>query len=1121
MDWIKTKELVESLIIGELDSSELSHLEAEEVLYFIFHKHLEEKFPESKIDRYKKGPIDIVVTVDKSLPSSKLEDVTYTYQLFIECKHRGRILELDETAKVFLTAIKDAPDELCIVSRKGIGLQARVFASHFFNYGDGYALFRKIRFRQTSIDELLNLSQDNFDAQIVNYYKISWSFWARRLDQTRLITSSVRKSRQYLTIDSLTNYIISINENKGLSVSYLVIKRNSEEFLKIPRMNSQGIELIDNCCFEINFYILKDLHAVNFQNLSWVLKLVNGTEVDLAVDLAGLNWTISPLCDFILRSRKIEEHKLQFENKMPFITLVQGNAGVGKSFFCHKIVDQKILNGIRVKSVIITELTSNEMLVDILLPLIWPKGLNYSDEEQKKNIKEIVEAAIKKTIPHDIDKEELSKSIIKGKIPIHLIGEAIRLIVRILAMKGEPWLFYLKDCQYMSIDVTNNLNLLLAELSELPGQNIHFLFESRTVKEDQFAWKELLQKIGTTFVGRTEFITLEGYSKSDVVKALKPIVVGADLSSLADAIYKKAGGNPLFITQLMLLLERESILSFSPYDKTKYIVNDWVYLREKLIMLPSALEKLMLSISQAFFKAILPKLEDENSFVIFLIEKLYFRELEPSHKFKINQDKRTDFIFILNEYGLIRYSIDSKDYDFIHELIEVALIQTLRTLSIFRTQAREYFEKNTFKNYKDQYQMGRLVYDANYIGWAIVCFQESSSHAKKNNDYGFERLGLKSHYDILNLNKETSVSNLRNRVVLGIKLGTVEIQAGSQLQAIKHLDNLIDELETINHTFDSSGERDLYLIDLYTQKLVLATRTLQPLEFVKSWNAIFVNDIEINNLKRRYLFTRLILISCATNCTKIAIAAAQFIVDYFGTKDELIPYADIGRIYLQSSPMIALDYWLKGINAFKSERQRTHNLLNIIVGNYIAKNTLPSKSKIESLKKTLVDLGVINQQLRLGIVESLFYSARDEDSMAIGVCQKLLNKAKKYNQFFWVWKCHNNLAVLYYSSDKIDNAKEHISRAVDIVNNVFLFIPERDYKLSDCYNNSVLTTKFDIGNSKLPKSEYSGAFRIALHNASVILNDVKFKITGVPQKLKKDHSMMRIIEGKKLYFALE
>jgi hypothetical protein len=139
-------------------------------------------------------------------------DRTYVHTVYIECKQRGHPLALDETAKVFVVAIADQPDRLVIVCQQGIQDQVWIYASKLFESENRKGIFKNVRFEATSIDELLGLSEGDGGTDLRDYYKYSWKFWLRSLDQLQLVASAGRSAAGRINIAPQTKFLITVKE---------------------------------------------------------------------------------------------------------------------------------------------------------------------------------------------------------------------------------------------------------------------------------------------------------------------------------------------------------------------------------------------------------------------------------------------------------------------------------------------------------------------------------------------------------------------------------------------------------------------------------------------------------------------------------------------------------------------------------------------------------------------------------------------------------------------------------------------------------------------------------------------------------------------------------------------
>lgn len=1139
-DETRTRQLVDLLQKGNVRSEDLTYEQAEEVLFEIFRRRLSLSFPHATIKRHKRGPIDLVIESAYESPSispGRLE--THKHVVFIECKHRNHRLELDETAKVYLVALLEAPDELVVVAKWGLGPQAQDYAYHLFSTGTSNGLFKHIRFSTTSLDEILGIqhpAEKRGTAGTEESRAVRRPFFALWQttggDEREVPVSSGTGIKRRLAISAYDLFSLKVSCDWKPTAAWFNTRAGAR--VDLPALNPTArMRSANEAEYHIEFAFWDEL--ISAGKVSVHVADDRGNHGELFIDGNMLDVTIDDLCRFYTVPNEWQKRLQGIKTSNPRILFVTGNAGIGKSTFCRELLGQYRRNGARCHQITVSRYTTEEVLFHLLWTLIWPEG-QAPTREVPEISQDLITECIKKLLGNDHDGEQLARDILTRKVMPERAVESIMLLAQLLARHPDPQIVLFQDCQHFSSSLIHTLSQILDRLSDASfSASVTLIFEYRSEQDNHSGeWRQFANQTLCKYPATSDQVTLEPFTEEDLRAACTHLVPQTDIDDVIDALFKKAGGNPLYVSQVLRMFIRDGYFVPAAILKT-YTVADWVALKDRLRVMPSSLHELLRYTANQLFLHAQERLVTPNMFVRYLALLSYFRHRSTAgvlNQMGLGQESVQEYDSFLINYGICRNSTRSSRIHYVHELIELAVIERLKLSPDFVPTAHYLKQQVRRETPLDFISLGNMLKDSRDNREAFLAYDYAATQAQNDSLYQYQRLALEGCRALIEQDS-SSPELFRKRIAVGLKLGTVETQVGSQVHARRVLDKLTAAINASHEIqWESSAEKIATASDVCRAQLVLHTRMLQPFPFMEAL-AHHLRLYRVPRSQQLSLMTRFVLMCCATNFPDVGRQGAACLLGHWAelsTEERSSVMSDIGRIYLQCIPLQAQLIWNQGNELESSERQRCHNALNVLIGTLYGAGILPEGSVCDVLEQSINRMGVANLQIRLGILRSISLFVEERLDDAIYMTRKLLDKTKQTNHTFWMWKCHNNLGVALAHRGNQQEAKEHISRAATLLQDIIRFSIEGRATLREVFElvggGLQSETAPDILRIESP---FSGLFRVLLHNAGLILSieeraelNIPFVTPSEPPiHVQNGHPLIVDYNGRPLYLAIE
>lgn len=1070
---------------------------------------------------YTVGEIDMIIKTQHP-PSLKLGKKilkTDTELHFIECKYHSKKISFDVAARVFCAGILHKPKNLIIVSNKPLYPQAIEYANKFFLTDTSNGMFNQINFYRTSLEELLGLETlplftiETAKTEEIKYEITDWELIEESTFSQKLI-SSLNYPIALKNIDSSLKYKLRIwiNGVKVLNQKELKLFLFLPSYGNLVILNSKQIKYYRGGELSIECYLNKSSFQKIQDNL--FVRIMSNSRDDLigAIKLPKLKLNEQRVIfeDFRERETKNYAKKISQDSNSKII-FVHGEGGVGKSFFCEQVSKLLKLNyGYTAYQFTIDEDTS----ILAFMQFIWPLLSSFQDGKinpvaDDKIGNEVLKAFIKGALEEEniIESEEFVKKITKLKLQDLDIEIFLLVCAKVIVKSITPIVILIRDCHKLSPVLVKNFRTLFKIIDDLGWGNAQFLLEYRDTQEEvNDYWKNFIQEILRDLKIKCEDCEIKPLSRKELNVCLKGIFVGED-SIKSEILLKKTGGNPLFLTQLI-----EYFINLGFIEKVVYKDNllklnivDVGGVEQELLGIPKTVESFLERRVNKYFEKIKDKTQKE------LI--ISYLGLSSVIGYQINEYKLKEALYIgdaelknirfkLISDNLLNPSYTTPPAVFVHEMMQIAVKEVSKKLTEFQCAALKLEGILKQEVTEDAIIGGKLNFELLNLKEAYEWFNIGYEIEKKIGNYSLQRICLQYLKRILEKNESQISNHIEKYFSICLALGWNEFHNSSLINSIKVYKDIIEKLKDEQITQGlTDGVKHIFKIEAIHNLLTVYV----DLFWIKESIETFYEEISIVDNADRflYLINRFILFCSRSNYPEYGWKAYQLIYEFKSKKypNQIwsVLCSDIGHLYLESNPKIALKIWEEGLKYAEDIRQINHSRLNILVCKlHLNSFGIKPLNRLNIDEKSIFNQGIEGQIVRLNMYKGITTLYDKDKELANHYFKKALNSSVRSNLKIQEWQCHNNLAVLSLFQGYNEVAIDHFEKAAIIISKTITFYDENCLEVEKLFDELELKFKNLTKNNKqtkyikkesgvLEKSpEISGSYNYLVYNIYVL-----------------------------------
>jgi len=504
------------------------------------------EFPDScDLQEHPKGAIDIVVA-ERARPGPAFLSAEARLHYF-ECKHHSRPLELDTIAKTLVVGVRDQPLSLNLVSSTHLLPQAIDYAYALFS-GDPQRqpMFRYPVFRHFVLGDLIAETwrgPPSVEArEVANAAaEIVWSVSECRAFFEPVIYSSEEPRRTGLQLEAGVLYRLS---------AMAAIRRSDQVLDFAPAASSCELTQVTRraTATGLRFDALLRFAEPAIEANFGVFVVMGGGGATLSA-MPATPLRVGPpgaKAQDDLREEKTRTMVARLaESATPRLLLVEGVAGVGKSYFCERLAaNLRAFHGFDADRFTLEEAGEASLLQRMLVAIFTPPSVR---AQAGANIGAVLaEALVARAAGEDVANASDAPETI---IPI---------LVRSLASLGDR-LLILRDCHQVSEASAKWIWLLVTGLEDLGWGGVRLILESRSdPAQDNPHWDALRRRLA----GQVKSMTVETLAplgKVAFTQALAPRLRRAD-PPIVEALYRRTGGLPLLLTSHLAALTARDVV---------------------------------------------------------------------------------------------------------------------------------------------------------------------------------------------------------------------------------------------------------------------------------------------------------------------------------------------------------------------------------------------------------------------------------------------------------------------------------------------------------------------------------------------------------------------------------
>ena len=1032
-----------------------------------------------QVERNRKGPIDIVITVRRRAPDvgSRPLPGFSTQTAYIECKHYNRPLEFADAAKVFCVAIREPPNVLMIVSSRDMGPQAWEYAQYFFTVDDRPGIFGNIHFAHWRLAELLGSAAAEVllppPEETAAPPPRRWVLRVSDAFTNRIAASS--DTVESVTFDARKAYALEITP--GACTHDFVID--------VVRDGAVELRLRGACAPSTRKSRIKTVCTIPPDSLG---ALPDGARIALSIDCkTSGQFTVSlgklaphgggTLIDDLRSDTTAAWIARLADPAGPNVLVIGGEGGVGKTYLslklCTALYAQRDYCCLKIT---VTPDSSESIFFRVLWWLIVPEF----GEAAEPPDRELLAASLERLLADDrrADAEVVARLLTDGELHAVDVEVLTFLCARLLSQNPRRRMLLLSNAHHLAPRVVRALELLFSAIADVGWGDTRLLLEYRT-GYDNPRFGELVDRLRSD-TQRVAFADVRPLSETELAVALESRVSAEHRNNFAHAIYRKAGGNALFVTNVLLWAIDEGYVT---RDNQRVRINDAPGFERELSRLPAVLDHFLDSrigsvLKRADGRTVLSYLTAAafGGFEIDAAQVQRLTELQPS---EIDAAR-----IYLCAKEIVSESIAGPQPTFAHEIMMLSARSAVAKQRAFVEAASRILARLDSAVFDDTLLGGRLssalgrdraAFDFYNRGYELAC-----------NAVAFHQqcLALEGAREVLAPSHTGTTDLTRRYAEIELSLAEAELLGGSMVRADRALREVLDVAAREESAWPVCGETRLWRCRALSQRIQLFVRLMKPREALQAFGellSIFQYAPSAPHFLRSAMTRILLTLAMSSRPADARQVADALLASWndMSSNEQSSLCSDIGRIYLQSNLDVAAEWWHRGVSLGTEARQMAHSRLNAFIVELL-RGAPPPDDVIRELRRRATELGVDNQVARIDLTVAVLAERAGDDEQARHTTNLALRLSRSTSQVSWEWKALNNLGVLAMKQRRRDEAARLFEDALSMTAEL------RDFGTSGPLEAGVLGPFTSAAHSELPAPpQHSGLWHLLVHNARI------------------------------------
>jgi tetratricopeptide (TPR) repeat protein len=1029
-----------------------------------------------ELERHKKGPIDIVITVRRSPLSVGRRALAglATQTAYIECKHYNRQLEFADAAKVFCVALKEPPNELVIVSSRDMSPQAWEYARHFFTVDSNRGVFGNVHFDHWSLAEVLGSAP------------------AVAVPEERPDTPA--RSWVLRASDAFTNKVVARSE----SLDTVVLDRRSTYTLEITpgacthtfvvsSVTDFGVELsLSGACTTSRrkasrrtlCTLSPDTLALLPERAALTLSVACRTSGQFTVSAGDVMLQGGGALIDDLRAEMTASWVARLVDPSgPNVLVVAGEGGIGKTHFCVSVCNALHQSrGYRCMTITVTPETGDSVFFRVLWSLVVP---DFGESTEPPD-RDLLAVLLSRLLADDrrADAEIMARMLVEGDLRKVDVEVITFLCARLLSQNPVPRALLISNAHHLAPHVLRAFELLFSALADQGWSSTRVFLEYRTGEESP-RLREVLDRLRSDSQ-HVAFLDLHPLEQRELATALVSRVPEEQRRDLAGAIYRKAGGNALFVMNVILWAVGEG---FIVRRGGRLTVHDWPGLERELEKLPPQLDQFLDRrikgvLARAALHGVLPYLI-AAAFAGFEIDEEQVRRTTALSSAECDAAR-----LHLCTQGIITESLAGPVTTFSHEIMLLSARSAVSMHAEFGNIAAGIAESLDRDIFEDTLMGGRLSTALHQRRAAFAFYNRGYELARNASAFHRQCIALDGAHRVLASTHTEGDELTRNLVEITLALAEAELLGGSMVRADRALRHVLDLAAREERVWPSPDEVRWWRCRALGYRIQLFVRLMKPSDALQSFAELLVTFKAPPGMPAtlRAPMTRILLTLAMASRPADARMVAEALLSAW---DEMPPdeqsslCSDIGRIYLQADLETAAEWWHRGAALAKERRQHAHSLLNVFVVDLL-RGAAVAPNRTDELRKNAASLGVHNQVARIDLAAAVLAQQAGDDEHAGHLTNLALRLSRSTSQVFWEWKALNNLGVLAMKEERLDDATRLFETALALTSDL------RNFADSGPLAPDALLPRSALGagpsDTLAPAPQRSGMWHVLVHN---------------------------------------
>jgi tetratricopeptide (TPR) repeat protein len=729
------------------------------------------------------------------------------------------------------------------------------------------------------------------------------------------------------------------------------------------------------------------------------------------------------------------------EDASKHIFVTHGDGGTGKTWLSNLVARKlQMAKGAACQALLVDDVTSVEMLRTIAWNLMMPAlpmptgnvdlvafGEQWLDGAARVQLAQDYRGAFRELF--DING---SADSVEGGADIGSLALALSIL---LIYSPVPQVLIFRDCHRASVGLARVIKQLLLSLANLGWGQTRIILEYRDGTEASSCWRGFLESELPALADAVVDAQLSAVGCDDIEQALTAVTVDPHCGPLAIAIFEKTGGNPLLIHHLLLHFAEKGYVAPVDDHATKLRVVSFGDIDHELAddiglpgdVLPVRIKYLIDALPEERREPVLQYLTGAAFSGLLYEESLFsavfsngIESLEPIRHWLMDSE-------------IVELALDEDRPQFIHDFMRLAVRTVLTRRDDFRLHGESVLNILPSDKVLAQVIAGDLLTALGRPYEGFQRFDAGHELAKLQGLLLQNERCLTGARDALEAISIENTPLLERRAAIGLELASTLTQTGSQIRALDTLTRVRRLLESKRASFLLPGpERSMLAAGVIRQQLILLVRLMRGEEFFDHFGDCASYKLASEDV--HLALTRYTLM--AIHCSQVGAAWKAF------------PYmmatcpadgdwpsslqSDMGRLYLQSDPLTALEHWEQGLLHAKGRRQVSHSRLNLLVAALYLGGEVPALHVLDALEDELRTQGVANQLYRLWNCRGILAAREGRVSLASEYFERALSRSQSTDQPYWQWKSHNNMAVCMAYHGKHQDAENHLLTALSL-----------------------------------------------------------------------------------------